>query len=592
MTERAAATPETAPTSVAKLIRGPLFAVAWQIAALSFFVNALALAAPVFSIQVFDRVIPHSGVETLKALVIAVVALIGFDFVMRQARAGLVQSIALKVDIALTRAIFARLTGLPLRRLEETTTSEWRLLMRDGEAVRDAVAGPTLLLCVDLPFALLFIGLIALVAPPLAVVLLVVAPLSAILAAISSTVLRRAGREEQGAGEARHRLATELVGARATVKALGLGAHLQARWERLQAAAIASSATRGAKADLFSTAGASLGMATSIAMTTVGAMAIIGQEMTIGALIAANMIAGRVLQPVTQLIGLWRSAERFAEARRRLDALLAEAPERAESWLERPRPRGVLSLDGVRFSYDAAGATVLQSITAQFAPGRMIGVLGANGSGKSTLLKIIQGLYEPSAGCVRLDDAELSQFTRGELARWIGYAPQETALFAGAIRDNIAGGREDVDDAVVLAAAKAAGADAMIAGLPEGYGTEVGEAGRRLSLGQRQRVALARALLEDPPILLLDEPSANLDFQAEAELRARLAALKAGRTVIVASHSRPLLEACDELIVLQGGKIVMRGPSAEVLPKRAPAQAVAPTRTKRPPKRAEARRPK
>lgn len=538
-----------------------------KLAALSIFINALSLAVPIFVLQVYDRVVPYAGLQTLKGLLIAILAVIIFDFILRQARSRLVQMVALHVDARVKRILFSRLTGLPLRQLESQSGSQWRDLLRDGEIVRDTAAGSTIVLLVDLPFVLLFIAVIGFIAAPVAWVLLALVPVYLALTVISSLVITRSSRSEQEAASRRDVLTGEMVSGRATVKALNLGDSLQDRWEELEAELIERSVLRGGHVDGFSNIGASMTMLTSVLMTTFGAVAIIGQEMTIGGLIAANLLASRVVQPLTQAIPLWRGLQRLKSSFRRLDGVLAETCDRAESALDLPTPKGVVGLDKVRFGYDPEKDPIFESLSFRLRHGALHGIVGPNGSGKTTLLKIIQGLYPPEAGRVLLDGADISQFGRADLARWISYVPQEPFLFQGSIRDNITKGRTDIDDAAILKASERAGVDVLVADLPEGYDTDVGEAGRRFSGGERQRIALARALLDDPPVLLFDEPSANLDPEAEQRLCETLQELSAERNLVVVSHSPQLLSRCDNILVMGRGGIVLAGPGSEILPR-------------------------
>ncbi|MEO1330628.1 MAG: peptidase domain-containing ABC transporter [Pseudomonadota bacterium] len=559
--------PET--DSVAGVVRSSLWPLAPRLLAMSLFVNLLSFAAPMFVLQVYDRVIPHSGHQTLLALVIGVVALIGFDFVLRQARGRAIQMAALRVDVRLTRALFGRLTGAPLRALERRGDGDWRMVLRDADAVRDQVAGPSVLLAIDLPFVVLFMAAIWLAAPPLGALLTILIPVFIGVALLSSALLGKATETEQQAGLARQALSEELVAGRATVKALGLGAALQSRWEAAQAEAIRASVGRGAIADGLGHLGSSLTMLTTVLLTTVGAVAIIDQQMTIGGLIAANMLAARVVQPMTQLIGLWRGLARYREAAARIDATLALPSSRAAAAVAQERPSGALTLEHVEFGYAEDAEPTLRRFSARFAPGSVTGIVGDNGCGKSTVLKVMQGLYAPDAGRVLLDGADLAQFGQRDLNRWFGYVPQEPFLFAGSIRDNIVGGRDGVTDPEILEAARLAMVDVFVAELPDGYATEVGEGGRRLPPGHRQRIALARALVGNPAVLLLDEPSANLDFNAERGLCERLALLKRDRSVVLVSHSNTLLAACDTVMAMAKGRVAMAGRSEDMLARRA-----------------------
>ena len=572
--------PEAAgPGSIAALVLRALSAQLGKLIAMSVFINALSLAVPVFVLQVYDRVVPHAGIQTLKGLLIAILAAIVFDFVLRQARSRLVQMMALQVDTRVKRLIFGQLTGLPLRRLETQSGAQWRDLLRDGEIVRDTVAGSTVVLLVDLPFVLLFIAVIGFIAAPVAWVLGALVPVYLLLALASSLVISRSTRGEQEAATLRNALTGEMVSGRTTVKALNLGENLRDRWEGAEAELIERSVVRGGQVDGFSNLGASMTMLTSVLMTTFGAVAIIGQEMTIGGLIAANLLASRVVQPLVQAISLWRGLQRLRSSFKRLDGVLALTCDRRDSALAHPTPKGTLGLEGIRFGYSPDADPILDGISLRLRHGALHGIVGPNGSGKTTLLKIMQGLYRPEAGRVLLDGADIAQFGRADLARWIGYVPQESFLFQGSIRDNIASGRTDIEDAQILTAARLAGVDDFVAALPEGYDSDVGEAGQRLAGGERQRIALARALVDDPPILLLDEPSSNLDPEAKHRLCLTLRELAASRNLVVVSHSRPLLETCDNLVVLGRGGVVLVGPSRDVLPRLFPgARAPGPAR--------------
>jgi len=547
-----------------RLLR-PLWPRFRELVAISMFVNLLALAVPVFVLQVYDRVVFHAGLTTLQGLVIGVGLAILFDYVLRQARSRVLQQAALNVDVDVGRLLFHKLTALPLRVLEQMPAARWHGLARDAEAVRDTVAGPPALLLVDLPFVVIFLGLIWLIAAPVVWVLLVAVPLFLLLTLWSSLRMTQAGRQERGAMQDRDAVVGEMISGRATLKALDMGALFHARWEARQAEKIKSALARGSRSDGYGNLATLLALATTIGLTAVGAMAIIGQELTIGALIAANMLTNRVTGPLNQLVGGWRNIVRCRQSVARLGEVFALAEDLQESRIELERPQGALKTEALRFAYAADAAPAVDGLVVDFGPGAVHGIVGSNGSGKSTLLKLLQGLYAADSGRVLIDDADIAQFSRAEIARWIGYVPQEVFLFAGTIRDNIAGGRE-VDDPAIVAAAEQALAHEFIVDLPDGYGTDVGEGGHQLSAGQRQRIAIARALVGDPAAVLLDEPTASLDRAAEERLRDRLRELAATKCVVLVTHSPPLLAACDDITVMQRGQVTLAGPAREVLP--------------------------
>jgi ATP-binding cassette subfamily C protein LapB len=538
-----------------------------DLVAFSLFVNLLALAAPIFVLQVYDRVVYRAGLSTLQALVVGMAIALLFDFVLRQARSRLLQRLALAVDVGLGRRLAEKIAALPLRTLESQPTPVWQALFRDVETVRNTLAGATALLLSDLPFILVFFGLVAAIAPPVAWVLLAAAGLFVALAALSSIRIGDAAAREREAAQRRDAAVAEMAAGRATVKALALAPAMTAIWADRHADTIEAALTRGRRADRYMNLATSLNFAVTVAMTSIGALAIIAHEMTVGALVAANILAGRFLAPLMQMVGSWRALADHRAALRRLGEAIARAEERAEAAVDLPRPSGRLELQGVSFGYAEDREPILSEIGLRFGPGGVHGVVGRNGSGKTTLLKVMQGLYPPSKGRVLLDGADIAQLTRAQLAGWIGYAPQECVLFSGTIRDNIARPKPEASDAEILAAAELAGVHRTIIDLPDGYGAEIGEAGGRLSGGQRQRLALARALLRNPPVLLLDEPSSNLDRQAEEELRDLIVRLGRDHTVVVVTHSATLLAACNSVMALHNGRIALAGPAQEVLDK-------------------------
>ncbi len=531
----------------------------------SLFVNLLALAAPIYVLQVYDRVIFHAGLSTLQGLVIGMAIVVLFDFVLRQARSRVFQSIAVNIDVTVGRALFDKILGLPLRALEARPAAYWQALFRDVEMVRNACSGPSAALLTDLPFAILFFILIFILAPPVAWVLLVCLPLLLLLAWRSGRAMRESAVRERESTLSRDALLNELIAARATVKSLALGDALRPRWEDRHATAIELSRSRGQVTDGHQAMANAMTLITTVAITSVGALAILDHRMSVGSLIAANMLNSRMIAPFTQLVSQWRMLTQLRQAIQRLDQVFALEHERKEASVSLGRPNGQIRLEAVDFSYGGPTAPVLQGIDGRIGPGGLHGVIGRNGCGKSTMLKLIAGLYVPEKGRVLLDDADIKQFTRRDLAGWIAYLPQECVLFAGSIRDNIAIGNPDASDEAVIEAAQRALVHQFIIDQPDGYATAIGEAGGRLSGGLRQRIALARTFLGAPPVMLLDEPTSDLDNDAERDLAHMLREMARTSTVVAVTHSPALLGVCDSVLVLDGGKVAMAGPAREVL---------------------------
>ena len=545
----------------------PLKPIFREVLVISFFVNILALAVPVFTMQVYDRVVFHAGVPTLYGLGIGMILILAFDYILRQTRSRVMQTVSLRVDVEVGRLLFNKVMSLPLQALEAQPAAHWQSLFRDVDTVRNTLSGASAMLVADLPFAILFLGVIFVVAAPIIPVLLVIVPVFMFVAWRSGNVMAAANQEERQTSQSRDSMIAEMIAGRTTIKALALDGAMRPIWEDKHADNIQNAISRGGKTDGYSNFGGTLTMLTTISLTSVGAIAIINQSLTMGALIATNMLSGRLLGPLNQLVGQWRTFASFKQSVERLGALFDSESDRLESEVKLETPKGEFVMENVTFSYVPGGAPVVDNLSLSIPAGGVHALVGRNGCGKSTVLKLIQGLYHPSDGRVLIDGADMAQFTRAELATWIGYVPQECVLFAGTVRENIAHRHPDAEDDVIIKAATAAGVHRFIIDLPDGYASDIGEAGRRLSGGQRQRIAIARALLGDPPALLLDEPSSSLDRQAEQELRNTLSELSKERTVIVVTHSPILLGACDFLVAIDRGKVALAGPAKEILPR-------------------------
>jgi len=550
----------------------PLFK---EVLAVSFFVNLLAIAVPVFVLQVYDRVIFHAGLSTLQGLVIGILAVVVFDFGLRRARARILQTVALKIDVSISRRLMDKLLTLPLRTLESRPASYWQMLFRDAETVRNTLSGPTAVLVTDLIFAVLFLAIVAVIALPVFWVLILVFAAFVALAWHAGRFVSAATEQEKLKTLNRDALVSELIAGRTTVKALALADRMRDLWEERQEASITGGMTRGAKNDRYIYLGQSMTLIATILMTTVGALAILDQRLTIGGLIAANMLAGRLLAPFNQLVGAWRTYASFQQSAERLMRLFAEEEELSQSAVQMPRPAGRITIDNVTFRYAPAAAPAVDGVKLDIAPGGMVAIMGPNGCGKTTLAKLILGLYRPSEGHVAVDGADIAQFSRRDLARWIGYVPQECTLFAGTIRENIAAAHPEATDEDIIQAATLARAHGLIVNLPKGYGSQVGEGGQQLPGGLRQRIAIARALLGDPPILVMDEPTSSLDRVAEEELRNSLLALSKNHTIIVVSHSPMLVQACHNVVIMDRGKIRTAGPAQKILQQPPPIRVVA-----------------
>ena len=424
----------------------PLWPTFREVLAMSLFVNIIALAVPVFVLQVYDRVVFHSGMSTLKGLVIGMACVLTFDYILRQSRSRIMQTVALRVDVLVGRRIFEKVIELPLSVLESKPAAHWQSLFRDVDVVRNTLSGASAILLADLPFAFLFLGLAFIIAAPIAWVLLVMVPIFMAVAWRSGAVMSAANKAERETTQSRDSLIAEMIAGRTTIKALALDRAMRPIWEEKHADNIDRSVSRGSRADGYSNLGTTLTLLTSISLTTVGALAIMNQELTIGALIATNMLSGRLLGPLNQLVGQWRTYAGFRQATARLGETFAIPSDRQTSEVKLERPKGHLKLEEVTFAYGPDAAPVVDGVSLEIDQSGIHALVGRNGSGKTTLLKIIQGLYRPASGRVLLDGADVNQFSRVELAEWMGYVPQDCVLFAGTVRDNIVHRYPHADD--------------------------------------------------------------------------------------------------------------------------------------------------
>jgi ATP-binding cassette subfamily C protein LapB len=534
---------------------------------LAFFINLIGLAAAIFTLQVYDRVVTHHAMSSLVALTLGMLLAIAFDHFLRMGRSHLMQRIGLNIEAEIAQRAFLRLTSLPGLILEQRPAAYWQAVFRDIDLVRSTCAGATALLLVDLPFMVLSLILLGLIAWPVLPLAILTIGSFLILAWHSGQMTRRGSEQEREKLVSRDGVIAELGHRRMLVKTTGAARAANARWERGYVDWLQESMARSREADHFRDVAHGMTVANTVITTCFGALAILGNLMTMGALIAANILSGRMVSPLVQLVSHWRVFGQFTAAKKRLDELFALPVERLETAVNLPRPEGVLLLEHASFRYPQSEPEQLQAINGQIGPYGLHAIVGANGSGKTTLLKLLRGLYPPASGRVLLDGADIAQFSQGDLARWIGYLPQQVELLSGSVRDSIALSDPDIDDAAIINAARLAGAHDFIINLPDGYATEVGENGRRFSGGERKRIAIAQVLLRDPPVLLLDEPTAELDHDAEAAFIHTLRELAADHTVVVVSHSVALLNQCNGVLVLDKGRIAAAGPAGQVLPK-------------------------
>jgi ATP-binding cassette, subfamily C, bacterial LapB len=529
-------------------------------------INLFALAAPLFIMNVYDRVVPNHAIETLWVLAVGVLTVFLFDFLLRNLRGYFVDSAGRMADVRLASRIFEQVLGLKMA-ARPASAGAFANNLREFESLRDFLTSATLVTLVDLPFVLLFIAVVWLIGGPVALVPAVAVPLVIGVGLLLQLPLNAVVRRSFQDAAQKHGVLVESINGLETIKSVGAEGRTQRHWERYVATTAGSAMRARFLASLGVNFSALAQNLVTVGVVVFGVYRIADGEMTVGALVACTIITGRAMAPLAQVAGI---LTRYHQARAAFDALDQimhlpnERPAEAR-FLHRPDVKGAIAFQNVSFRYPGEKQAALDQISFTIRPGERVGLIGRVGSGKTTVEKLVLGLYEPDQGAVLLDGTDLRQIDPADIRRNVGCVLQDALLFRGTIRDNIALGAPFADDRAVLRAAEIAGALDFVARHPRGFDLDVGERGERLSGGQRQAIAVARSLLLDPPILVLDEPTSAMDNDAENRLKQRLGEILDGKTLLLVTHRASLLSLVERLIVLDGGRLLADGPKDEVL---------------------------
>lgn len=537
-----------------------------DVIAAAFLINIFALAMPVFTMNVYDRVVPNNAVETLWMLAAGLLLVLGVDYMIRLLRGHFIDLASARIDLKLSAMIMERALGMRLAS-RPASVGSFAANLRSFETVRDFVASATVAAIVDLPFALMFILVLAWISWPLMFFPIVGIVAVVIYSYVVQHKMRELSETTFRAAALRNATLIESLTGLEVIKAHGAEGLMQAKWEKTAAflarvsaklRLLSSSATNGA---------ASIQQFINMAMVVAGVYLINERLLTMGGLIASTMLAGRALAPLGQVAGLLMQFENAKTSLEALNKTMETPGERNDesSFVHRPDIRGEIEFRDVRFCYPGHKEESLRGVSFKIMPGERVVILGRVGSGKTTLQKLMLGLYEPTEGVVRLDGVDLRQLDPADLRRNVGYVEQDTLLFYGTIRENISLRAPYADDAAIVAAAELGGLTDFINRNAEGYDMVIGERGASVSGGQRQGVAIARAALLDPPVLLLDEPTSSMDFSSEAQLKERLRVFAANKTVIIVTHRTSLIDLADRMIVLDDGQVVADGPRDKVV---------------------------
>ena len=532
----------------------------------SFIINLFVLASPLFTMNVYDRVVPNNAVETLWVLALGVSVVYGIDLFLKFVRSYFLEIAGKKSDIIMSSILFERVMDMKFSNKPKSVGS-FASNLKEFDTVRNFFSSASLAAIVDLPFALIFLIVTYFIGS-----YLVLVPIVIMIAILCYTFfikdpLQNAIKSTFEASAMKNGILIESLSSLETIKTLGASGHVQWNWEE----ATGEIANRSIKSKIITTSITTvtsfLVQLNTIAIIVLGVYMIQDTHLTMGGLIAAVMLSSSAIAPMGQVASLAANFEQTKTAYQSLSKIMQMPVERPEGkkFVRRNSFDGKIEFKNVSFTYPDTTKGSLDRINFVIQPGEKVGIIGRNGSGKTTLQKIILGLYAPTEGSVLIDGIDINQIDPADLRRNIGYVPQDVVLFKGTVRENIVQKAPYVDDMQIIKAAKVSGVDEYVNAHPLGFDMPVFERGDGISGGQRQSIAVARAFLLDSPIILLDEPTNSLDNTVESKLKANLKVNTVNKTMILVTHRTSMLDLVDRLIVMDNGKILLDGPRDEVL---------------------------
>jgi subfamily B ATP-binding cassette protein HlyB/CyaB len=533
----------------------------------SFFLQLFGLISPLFFQVVIDKVLVHRSFDTLDVLVIGLVTISIFESILAVLRTYLFAHTTNRIDVELGARLFRHLLALPIGYFQARRVGDSVARVRELENIRNFLTSSALTLVIDLLFTVVFLAVMFLYSPLLSFVVLGAFPFYIAISAGATPLFRMRLDEKFRRGAENQAFLVESVSGVETLKSMALEPQMQRRWEE-QLAGYVSASFRVLR--LGNTASNCVQLVSKLVTAAVlyfGAKLVIDGTLTVGELVAFNILAGRVSAPVLRIAQVWQDFHQARLSVARLGDILNTTPEPTFNPARAVLPaiRGQIAFEHVSFRYRIDGSEILHDVTFNVAPGQMIGIVGPSGSGKSTLTKLMQRLYVPESGRVLIDGIDLAMVDTSWLRRQIGVVLQDNVLFNRSVRDNIALADPALPIERVIEAAKLAGAHDFILELPEGYDTMVGERGDSLSGGQRQRIAIARALITDPRILILDEATSALDYESERVIQENMAGIARGRTVIVVAHRLSAVRRTDRIITIDRGRLTEDGTHDELI---------------------------
>ena len=520
--------------------------------------NFLGLSTSLFIMVVYDRVVPNEAIESLIALTIGVLIALAFDFIIKTLRAQFVDKAGKRADARMSRLIFDKILNMRLDNRRQKSGA-MASIVREFDTLREFFTSATLVAVVDLPFIFLFIWVISLIAGPLALVPLIAVPLVILSGLVIQPFLARIAESSMETNMSKQSVLVETLNGLETVQATGSGRLMRRRFEEASDAQSDLGLKNRMLSNFAINSAASVQQLAQIATIFYGVFLIQDGTITMGAMIAAVILGGRTLAPLSQLASAMSRANGARQAYRSLSAVMnddADQQNLTRSRLSRPHLSGAVEFKNVSYTFPGASSPIIRNLSLKIPAGQKVAIVGRMGSGKSTMSRLISGLIEPSEGSVLIDGVDLRQIDKSDVRRNVGVMLQETWLFSGTVKENLQMGFYEYDDAHVLNIAKISGVDDFVASHPQGYDMELRERGEGLSGGQRQSINLARALLHDPNLLVLDEPTSSMDTATEKSVIGRLKAWAGVRTLVMVTHRNTLLELADRVLVMDQGAVV------------------------------------
>ena len=532
----------------------------------AFLINVFGLVGIFYVLNVYDRVIPNNATETLWVLSLGVAVVYLFAVLMRTLRSYFIDEAAKRTNLKISATLLQKVLDLKMEARPQSIGSFTKNL-QEFEGIRDFITSFSITAIIDLPFTVLGLFVVWWIGGYIVLVHVITIAVLIAYAYFIQAPLQRVVEKTIKASAQKNAILVEGIAGLETIKMLGAEGQIQRAWEE----AVSYISKWGNKSRIISSSVQDVSYFTqnlmTVAVVVVGVYMITAGDLTSGGLVALVILSRQVIAPMAQVVNLATRYHHAREALKTLDEIMKLPVERpaGKTFLPRKRFDGVIGVKNLTFSYPGQTTKVLNNITLEIKAGEKVGIIGPVGSGKTTLGKLMLGLYEPISGMITMDGTDIRQIDPAELRHFLGYVPQDIVLFRGTVRDNITMGAHEIDDQNVFNAAEIAGVDQFVKKHPSGFDMEVEEFGRGLSGGQRQSVAMARALLLDPPVLVLDEPTSNMDNRSEIRLKGYLAKTVTEKTVILITHRASLLDMVTRLIVIDNGSIIADGPKEFVL---------------------------